>query len=165
MATGKEVLEYYEISLQDANDFIMGNVAHPEIIYLTAGDYGITNQHLSDITSYSTETIKNYFANFGLDPELLDEVQLLFNSNLGNLDYLVNFNNHIGSLSTANLREQVKASLKDPIDYDDFFESIYGYEEADGLYTPDETGISHLGNIQAVPENLESIFFWNFDKY
>ena len=94
----------------------------------------------------------------GLDTEFLDEVKLLFNSSLGDLDYLVKFNSHTGSLSTASLKEQIKASLDDPSDYDFLFESIYGYEEADGLYTPDETGISHLGNIQAVPESLESIF-------
>lgn len=50
-------------------------------------------------------------------------------------------------------------SIDDPSQYDSFFESIFGYEEADGLYTPDETGVSHLGNIKATPERLESIFF------
>jgi len=160
MATGLEVLKYYGITREQAMDFIMANVNNPEVIYDVASSYGITTQHLSDITHYSANAINNYFESSGLSTELLNEVKLLFNSNLGDLAYLVNFNSHTGSLSTASLREQVKASFSDdPSDYDAFFESIWGYEEADGLYTPDETGISHLGNIQATPESLESIFF------
>ncbi|UJP03553.1 MAG: hypothetical protein LZF85_03620 [Nitrosomonas sp.] len=159
MATGLEVIEYYGISRERAMDFIMANVNHPEVIYDVASTYGITTQHLSDITGYSTDIIKNYFESSRLSTTVLDEVKLLFNSSLGHLDYLVNFNNHTGSLSTASLSEQVTASLDDPTQFDALFESIFGYEEADGLYTPDETGISHLGNIKAVPESLESIFF------
>ncbi len=159
MATGQEVLKFYGITVEQAIDFIMANVNNPEVIYNGASELGITTQHLSDITGYPTGAIKNYFESAGLNAKSLDEVKLLFNSDLGSLDYLVNFNNHTGSLSTISLSEQVKASLDDPADYDALFESIYGYEEADGLYTPDETGISHLGNINATPESLESIFF------
>jgi|CXWL01.1.fsa_nt_gi hypothetical protein len=159
MTTGQEVLKFYNIDQKTAMDFIMANINNPTVIFNTASDYGITNQHLSHITGYSTDTIRNYFESFNLDSEWLDEVKILFNSELGNLSYLVNFNNRTGSLSTSSLREQVKASLDDSADYDFFFESVYDYQEADGLYTPDETGISHLGNIQATHENLESIFY------
>ena len=159
MATGIQVLNYYGITVKQAMDFILANINNPEAIYNGASELGITTQHLSDITGYPADAIKNYFESSGLSVEVLDEVKLLFNSNLGHLDYLVNYNTHTGSLSTISLSEQVKASLDDPTQYEALFESIYGYEEADGLYTPDETGISHLGSISAAPESLESIFF------
>lgn len=159
MATGPEVLKFYGITVEQAKGFIVANINNPEVIYNAVSELGITTQHLSDITGYSADVIKDYFESAGLSAKLLDEVKLLFNSDLGNLDYLVNFNNHTGSLSTTSLSEQVKTSLDDPSQFDALFKSIYGYEEADGLYTPDETGISHLGNIKAAPESLESIFF------
>jgi hypothetical protein len=105
MATGPEVLKYYGTNTKDAMNFIMTNVNNPKIIFDVAYENGITTQHLSDITGYSADAIKTYFESAGLSAALLDEVKLLFNSPLGHLDYLVDFNSHTGSLSTASLRE------------------------------------------------------------
>lgn len=158
MATGLEVLKHYGITREQAMDFIMANVNHPEVIYDVAWEFGITTQHLSDITGYSTDDIKNYFESSGLDTYALDEVRILFNSNLGDLNYLVDFNDLTGVLSTASLAEQVKASADSSV-YQDFFESIWGYQSIDSIYSPDELGTSKVGNVPATTESIESLFF------
>ena len=159
MATWQDVLKSYNVDQKTAVDFLMANVNNPGAIFKVALDNGITVQHLSDISGYSSNTIRNYFAASNLDSTWLDEVKVLSNLKLGNVDKLVDFNNHTGALSTSTLRDLVKVSLEDPGDYESFFRSEYLYQEADGLYTPDETGVPHLGNIQSTPENLESIFY------
>lgn len=159
MATGPEVLKYYGITSEQAMDFIMANVNHPEVIYNGAMGLGITTQHLSDITGYSTDDIKNYFESSGLDTYTLDEVRILFNSNLGDLNYLVGFNDLTGALSTASLAEQVKASVDSSYYHDYFFTAAWDYQHADGIYSPDELGTSKVGSIPDTNESIESLFY------
>ena len=158
MATGQEVLKFYGITVEQAIDFIMAYVNNPEVIYDGASELGITTQHLSDITGYSTDVIKNYFESFGLDTYTLDEVRILFNSNLGDLNYLVGLDDLTGVLSTTSLGEQVKASVDSSV-YHHFFESVWGYQPIDGIYSPDELGTSMVGNIPATTDSIESLFF------
>ncbi|MFZ1711721.1 MAG: hypothetical protein WAT53_01485, partial [Nitrosomonas sp.] len=147
------------ISISEARDFIFANVDQPGIIFNKAAEFGITTEMLSEITGYSSAVISGYLASFGLDTKLLDEVKILINSDPGDLSYLIDFNDHTGVLSTASLRDQVKALLKNPGDYDSFFEPVFFYQNKDNVYTPDELGVSHLGNVPANSESLESIFF------
>lgn len=158
MANGQEVLTHHELTVEQANEFIMENIEQPEVIFNAASEFGITTQHLSDITGYSTDVISNFFASFGLDTKLLDEVKILFNSDLGDLASLVEFNDHNGVLSTASLSDQVKLNV-DPSDYSTFYESVFDYQQDDGIYTPDELGVSHLGNVPATAESVESLVY------
>lgn len=158
MATGQEALAYLGLTVEQVNQFIQENIGQHKIIYDAAYDVGITTQHLSDITGYSTDTIKNFFATFELDTRLLDEVKILFNSDLGDLANLVGFNDHSGVLSTASLGDQVKLDT-DSSDYSAFYEPVFSYQQADGIYTPDELGVSHLGNVPATDESIESLVY------
>lgn len=172
MATGQEVLKFYGIEQQDAMSFITANIDNPEVIFNVALQYGITTQHLSDITGYDSLDISIYFQELGMDPHQLNDVRILANTLSGDfvtfargpaddfeLSKLIDFNNQTGVLSNASLREQIKADLDNSPMYDAFFQPVFGYQNADGLYTPDETGVSRLGNFEATSENLESIFF------
>ena len=158
MATGQEALAYLGLTVEQANQFIQENIGQPKIIYDAAYDVGITTQHLNDITGYSTDTIKNFFATFELDTSLLDEVKILFNSDLGDLANLVEFNDHSGVLSTASLGDQVKLDA-DSSNYSAFYGPVFSYQQADGIYTPDELGVSHLSNVPATDESIESLVY------
>ncbi|UJP04866.1 MAG: hypothetical protein LZF61_08400 [Nitrosomonas sp.] len=162
MATGEEVLKYYGITKDDAVNFVLTNADNPELVYDAAWDSGITTQHLNDILNeipgISVDVIKDYFEGAGLDTLALDEVRILFNANLGDLNYLVGTNDLSGVLSIEALRSQVKASV-DNDTYNDFFEYTWGYQAADGVYSPDELGSDQIGSVPATHESIESLFY------
>lgn len=160
MATGQEVLDFYKVTISQALQFIEANINKPQTIFNKANESGITIQHLSDITGYSTDIISNYFVSAGLNPRKLDEVKLIFNSSVGDLESIVSFNSHSGALSNIELGDRVE-TVVDPIKYQYFFEpfSQHEYEQIDGVLTPDESGISHLGNVPATSDSMESIVY------
>lgn len=160
MATGQEVLDFYNFTVNQALQFIEANINQPQTIFNIVNKSGVTIQHLNDITGYSTDIISNYFASAGLNPRELDEVKLLFNSSVRDLEPLVSFNNHSGALSNVELGDKVEARV-DPFEYRYFFEpsSQHGYEQIDGVLTPDELGVSHLGNVPATSDSMESIVY------
>jgi len=159
MATGQEVLAHYQITVDQAHEFIWANIEQPDVIFDTAEEFGITTQHLSDITGYSTEIISDFFGSFKLDTIELDDIRILFNSELDAGVGLVEFNDRSDVLSTASLGSLVKANVE-ILDYNDFFEPIFSYQKDDGLYTPDELGVSHLGNnVPATEESIESLVY------
>ena len=157
----ESVLSSIGVTFQQARDFIYSHTEQPLVIFEAALINGVTTSMLSDITGVSSDVISEYFASFGLNTDLLDDVSILVNSDLGSLAHLVEFNNHNGVLSTSSLREEVKSLFEDdPSSYDGFFGPVFDYQQkADGIYTPDELGVTHLGNIPASDENIESLFF------
>lgn len=160
MATIDDVLNEIPATRPQALDWIYAHADQPETIFELAFGNGITTSMLSDLTGFSNNQISAYFATKGLDVGLLEEVGILFNSELGSLDHLVEFNDHGGALSTVSLRDTVKVSFEDDsTSYDGFFESLFDYQESDGIYSPDELGVKNLGNITASEENIESIFY------
>lgn len=159
MATAEQALAHYGATIQQARDFIFSSTNQPSLIFETAEDFDITTPMLSEITGYSTVAIENYFATYGLDAGTLDNIKIFFNSDPSSVAYLIDFNDQTGNLSTTSLREQVKPLIEKPIFYDNFFSAVTEYQDDDGIYTPDESGISHLGNVKATNENIESIFF------
>lgn len=157
MATGQEVLAHYQITIDQAQQFILANIKQPDVIFDTAEDFGITTQHLSDITGYSTNIISGFFGSFGLDTVELDDIRILFNSELDNGFSLVGFNNRSDVLSTASLSSLVKADVEIS-DYSDFFKPVFSYQTDDGLYTPDELGVP--GNsVPATEASIESLVY------
>ncbi|MBX3640415.1 MAG: hypothetical protein KF888_07870 [Nitrosomonas sp.] len=160
MATIDDVIKEISVTRQQALDWIYAHIDQPKTIFQVAFENGITTSMLSDLTGFSNDLINDYFAIQGFDTGLLEEVGILFNSELGSLAHLVEFNDNGGALSTASLRDTVKVSFEDePATYDAFFESVFDYQESDGIYSSDELGVAHLGNITASDENIESIFY------
>jgi hypothetical protein len=50
--------------------------------------------------------------------------------------------------------------MADPIDHESFFSPYFvGYEEADSVLTPDELGVSHLGNVPATTDSIKSLVY------
>jgi hypothetical protein len=157
--SAEEHLAKLGVTVQQAFDFIFANVDQPEVIYVTAREYGVTQAMLHEITDVPVSVIDNYFTGADFDPGRLDHTSILFNTDIDSLETLVDFNNHTGILSTASLREKVQPLIDSPTVYDFPFTARYDFQPANGVYDADELGISRLGDIPAIDENIESIFY------
>ncbi|MBX3640373.1 MAG: hypothetical protein KF888_07660 [Nitrosomonas sp.] len=147
------------ITKQQAYDFIFANLDRPEIIYAAAREYGVTHAMLHEITDVPVIVIDNYFIDADFDPGRLDHTSILFNTDIGSLETLVDLNGNTGILSTASLREKVQPLINFSTVYDFPFTARYGFQLADGIYDADELGVSRLGDIAATDGNIESIFY------
>lgn len=160
-------LTLFGITPNQANDFIQLHIAEPQTIFDAALQIGIPTSMLSEITGYSTDVINEYFAAAGLDSLELDQGSLAGKRELITkaaalfFDDIIVFNDNTGVLSTDSLREGVIAETNTN-DYFAFFnpENFKGAE--DGIFTPEELGIEHLGDIPATTENLESLYYGSF---
>ena len=157
--SAEEHLAKLGVTVQQAQDFIIANVGLPEVIFAEAFNGGVTNSMLSEITNISTDIIGNYFTNANLDKNGLDQTSLLINSDLGAFESLVDFNNNSDILSTASLANDVQPLLIDPSLYDFVFGPVYVFQTSDGIYDSEELGVSHLGNVDATNESIESLFY------
>ena len=157
-------LNKLEITVKQANDFISANINDPEKLFFAAFDNAVTTDMLREITNYSTDTIRGYFADAGFDSKDLDQTHTLVNFDPGSLENLIDYDkNTEGILSVNSLRAKVEPLTRHS-DYDSyyneiFFEKTYPFQVKDGVYDPEESGIKHLGNIPAIDENLESVFY------
>lgn len=80
--TAKDVLQSYGLGVADAAAFINSNLQNPQVIFDTAKKFGITNQHLSEITGYPTNVIQSFWLAHGLQPALLDPKSTVTEVNL-----------------------------------------------------------------------------------
>lgn len=151
-------LNSFGITVQQAIDFIDSNIEHPDIIYSTARDYGVTTAMLSEIKNIPKDVINEYFKPVDKQGLFIDGMSIIVNSDLGTLEPLVNFNNRTDNLSNASLRETTLSKLKTKPDYDPFF-TLKRDLHNDGIYDTEELGAGVLGNVSATGENLESIFY------
>lgn len=71
---------------------------------------------------------------------------------------LVGLNTYTGELSNASIREQVIALTGSDAYYEAFDPSNYE-GSSDGVFTTEELGLSHLSNLPATTETLESLFY------
>ena len=77
---------------------------------------------------------------------------------------VLDFNDRTGALATATIRGQVLANANPTItaNYWNLFDPARFEGAADGVFTPEELGVSHLGTIAATAENIESLFYGTF---
>lgn len=158
------------VTVQQAKDYIELNREHPDIIFNTARDYGVTSNMLSELSGYSRSDVLGYFDANGLAGKEVDYTSEMVNSDLGSLEHLVGFDTNTGILSTDSLRAAVKAlpernSIEKQVQYDSLFTPYYPkFETNDGIFDAEELGVGNLGNVPAttkeiLEENLESIFY------
>lgn len=153
-------LNSFGITIRQAIDFIDANIEHPDIIYSTAREYGVTTAMLSEIKGISKGVVNKYFESVDKEGLPIDGMSILINSDLGALEPLVNFNSRAGELSNASLGKATLDKLELKTDYAPFFsETMKRDLHNDGIYDAEELGVGHLGNVPAKGENLESIFY------
>ncbi len=157
--SAKEHLAKLNITVQQANDFIVANIDQPETLFFAALDHGVTTKMLSEITNNPSDEVCNYFASSEFDCSTLDDTSILLNSDACSLENLVNFNEAIGTLSNDSIEGQVQSLLITEQIHEAFFGPVYPLQRADDEYDAAELGIEHLNSIPATNENIESLFY------
>jgi len=159
--SAEEHLAKLGITVQQAFNFIAAKVREQDAdaIFIAARQTGVTVSMLEEITKVSANVINDYFAAANWDSKLLDQTSILFNTDIGTLESLVDFNDNVGMLSTASLREEVKSMINFEADYPFVFTERRDFQSNDGIYDASELGVSKFGNIAASDENIESIFY------
>jgi len=161
--SAEEHLAKLDITVQQANDFIVENIDKPTVLYDAAQNNAVTLDMLSEFTSFQSNEISEYFTTAMLDPEKLCNVSKLINSELGTLESIVDFNNNTGILSTYSLKEQVLPLLllNDSAAFEAFFKLPveWLFMAKDDLYDAAELNVTHLNNVPATTESIESLFF------
>lgn len=156
-------LAKFGVTFQQASDFIFANVDRPQVIFDTANEFAVTTEMLSEITQFSTDIIRDFFADFGLDTSQLEDTHILISTDPDTLSGLVAFNERIGALSNESLRSVVQdALLQSSIDataYDNVFGPQLDFQDDDGIYDADELGVEGLGNVPATTASVESLFY------
>jgi hypothetical protein len=165
--TAKSHLALFDITIEQANDFIQSHVSEPQTIFDAALQLGIPTSMLSEITGFSTDVISEYFGAAGLDTLVLDLGSFAGKRELLSVEFaalpddLIVFNDNTGTLSTDSLREIIIAATSAD-DYFAFFDPANFKGADDGIFTSEELGIEQLGNIPATTETLESLFYGTF---
>ncbi len=157
--SAEEHLAKLDVTVQQANNFIVENIDNPELLFETARQNKVTNKMLSEITNFPTDAVQQYFSDTGFPSVKLDRTSLLVNYEIDTLETLVNFNTNTGILSTTSLSEAVRPMLNDPLDYDYTFDPIKPCYTNDNVYDKEELGVGHLSNVPATNESVESLFY------
>jgi len=152
-------LAKFGVTAQQAKDFINSNIQNPGDIFQAAREYGVTTEMLSELSGYSEDDVRGYFDSIGKNSKNLDFTKILINSDLNSLESLILTNGKEGILSNDSLQKSVLSKIKDPADYENFFQPAKSYQDNDSVYDDDELGVSSLGNIPATAKSLESVFY------
>lgn len=178
MTSAVQHLAQFGVSLADANAFVLANLEQPAVIFNVARDYGVTNAMLGEIAGgFTAAEVTAFFQSKGIDSSGLDASLVappptdpgdgLFNQFpqewLSLLPALISLNDNTGVLSNESIRAQViQFSGVSEQQYFRAFdpENLFGAGvAADGILTTAELGFSHLGNLQATPQTVESLIY------
>ncbi|MBI5278563.1 MAG: hypothetical protein HY854_19150 [Burkholderiales bacterium] len=89
-------------------------------------------------------------------------VSVLLNPYMEGWAPLLDLNDRTGELSNASMRAKVLVNAGLSAGYWALFDPARFQGSGDGLFTPDELGVSHLGNVAATAENIESLFYGTY---
>lgn len=81
---------------------------------------------------------------------------------LDNFAPVLDLNDRTGDLSNAALRAKVLVNPALTANYWALFNPARFQGSSDGVFTPEELGVGHLGNVAATAENIESLFFGTY---
>ena len=73
MPTAAEHLAQFNVTVEQANAFIFGNLHNLPFILQVADNFGVTNQMLGEIAGVSAADVIYYFSAHGLDSSVLDD--------------------------------------------------------------------------------------------
>lgn len=164
--SAKDLLQIYGLRVADASAFINANLKKPQVIFDTAKKFGITNQHLSEITGYPTDVIQSFWSAHGLPAALLDADASVTKVNLVEVairKFITPASGFGLSIPAAHPLTQVNANagaFKFIVDFNDHEENdhefgrfdIKGFGSDDSLeiHTPGSVFISNFFNTKTV---------------
>lgn len=181
MTSAAQHLANYGVSMAQAQSFVMSNLDNPQVILSVASDFGITNAMLGEIAGgYSAADVEAFFLFYGLDSSGLDPVVtqpdftpggglgLFPDEWLGLASSVLALNNESGILSNSAIRSQVLTfSGIAEADYLAALSPANWADDvvlADGVFSPEELGFSHLGSLTATAETVESLIYGSIIK-
>lgn len=159
-------LAQYNVTFQQARDFVYANLNNPAQIFSVAKQYGVTNAMLAEIygQGVSAADVRWFFGSKGFDAASLDVVTLPGDDDAWLPEILqplaqslLMFNANTGALSTEAIRQGV-IQLTGATAYNQAFDLTQYGEGNDGVLSPTELGFSHLGTIDSSVE-LESLIY------
>ncbi|WP_225780870.1 hypothetical protein [Xenophilus sp. Marseille-Q4582] len=139
----------------------------PTELYDAAVAFGLRLDVLAEISgSLSAGDFQSIFAAHGLDTSVLGGtsggnpgVPLVGSDLPAFFQHLVGFNDQAGALSTEAIRTKVLDSGVSLADYNAAFDPTRYAGSADGTFSTDDLGFSHLGSFTATGANLESLYY------
>lgn len=159
MASAADHLAGYGVTLDQAREFLFAHLGDPAFILSIAAAYGVTNEMLGEIAGgYSAAQVQAFFSGHGLDGGVLDARNDFLPDDLAAFSGLVSLNTGTGLLATDSLRVQLTASVG-AADYAAAFNPLWYVGGTDGTFTAAELGFSHLGDLPATTETVESLFY------
>ncbi len=182
MASAAQHLATFGVSVDQARAFIDANINNPQVIFNVASQNGVTNAMLGEIAGgFSAAEVEAFFAFNNIDSSSLnpgvvappapmpdDGLGLIPEEWLGIASSLVALNTETGVLSNASIRSQILSfanisesqylAALDPLNWAD------PATVSDAVFSPEELGFSHLGNLSATPETVESLVFGSIIK-
>lgn len=153
-------LAQFNLTLQQAHDFVNANLGDLQLIFGIARQYGITTDMLGEIVGgYSGDQVSAYLTAHGLPGAELNPTPL-FTDQLAALGGIISQDPYTGGiLSVAALRERVVATTGAAA-YDRAFNPDRYEGAADGVFTAAELGAaSSLGTLAATSETMQSLFY------
>lgn len=151
-------LANFGVTIEQAREYVFANLDNPQAIFATARQFGVTNEMLGEIAGgYSAQQVQGYLAGFGIDASAL-ETEPLFPSEMLQFSTVMGLNTETGALSTASLREQVKAHTGAAA-YAAAFDPNQYAGGLDGVFSAADLGVLNLGDLPATAETLESLFY------
>lgn len=165
----KDHLASLGVSLEQAHSFVMAHLGDPATIYNVAKQFKINSQMLADIVAPSVPgvsalQVEAFFNAHGLKGSNLNANEIVHNNdsllwqNATELAWLYNFNQNTGTLSTQSLRDTIVSKVGMTA-YIKAFSPSDLPGSADGVLSTTDLGFSHLGNIQATWQNVESLYY------
>lgn len=168
-------LAQYGVSVADARAFVMSNLGNLQNIFNVAHEYGVTNAMLAEIVGdgYTAADVKGYFSAHGINSAALDATTggggggqqgtAFLADDMLEFSFLISLNTSSGVLSNASLRAAVVATTGQAA-YDKVFDPSGYPGSGDGSFSGAELGFSHLGNLPATKDTMESLYYGTLIK-
>ena len=158
MTNTEALLAQYSVTLSDARDFIYSNLNNPELIYQTAGKFGVTFDMLAELYGQSVtgEVVKSFFLANGMtaNNDTPDYDQNYFNPittpvPTGNEQLTANLQKALGDLNAGNITSLDEALA----DFNSFYSLITEYTST-GQALPSLEGLGLEGLFTALLSTL-----------
>jgi hypothetical protein len=162
-------LKTYGLTLEQARNFIDQNMKSPAYIYNVARAFKIDSQMLAEIVAptfpgIGAAQVEDFFTGKGLNGKdlnasVLNPVAPVKSWQGGSpIASHMTFNDNTDTLSTESLREAVIAKVGET-KYLKAFNPSALPGSADGVLSTSDLGFSHLGDIEATWQNIESLYY------
>lgn len=167
--TAAELLNSFQITVEQARAWIMSQLENPKTIFDTALSFGINSDMLAEIVApvvpgVTADLVESFFSANGLNGNLLrapteSPSSEIFPDDFAALASLVTFNTNTGILSTEQLRAMVITEPVTQAQYDQAFNPLAYSGADDGQITGTEFGLSTFPTFEATAANLESLYY------